>query len=180
MKKYQKSLFLFRRDLRVDDNTGLINASKLSSKVFPGIILDDKIISKSNQKFSNYRMQFFEDCVKDLGEQLKHNKSKLYIFSGNYEEILLKIIRRLGIDAIFLNKDYSPFGIKREEQIKAISENEKINFSLTQDLLLHDPEIIKTQKGEPYKVFSAFFRKAKELQYEIQKIINSKTWLVKK
>ena len=180
MKKYQKSIFLFRRDLRVEDNTGLINASKLSSKVFPCIILDEKIISKSNRKFSNFRMQFFEDCVKDLGEQLKQNKSKLYIFSGNYEEILLKIIRRLEIDAIFLNKDYSPFGIKKEEQIKLISENEKINFALTQDLLLQDPEIIKTQKGEPYKVFSAFFRKAKELpirnpeKYQFKNLANQK------
>ena len=37
-KKFEKSLFLFRRDLRLEDNTGLIFALKNSSSVIPAFI----------------------------------------------------------------------------------------------------------------------------------------------
>ncbi|QDI89583.1 deoxyribodipyrimidine photo-lyase [Candidatus Nitrosopumilus sp. SW] len=163
MRKYQNSLFLFRRDLRLEDNTGLINASKFSSKVFPCFIWDEKIISKSNPKFSEFRLQFLKESLSDLDAQLKENKSKLYFFSGNYEKVIQKIIKEIRIDAIFMNKDYTPFSIKRENKIRNKCHKNKMDFILTQDSLLQDPDTIKTIKGEPYKVFSAFFRKAKEL-----------------
>jgi hypothetical protein len=38
--KYEKALFLFRRDLRLKDNTRLINASKASETVVPAFIFD--------------------------------------------------------------------------------------------------------------------------------------------
>ncbi len=167
MSKYLKSLFLFRRDLRIEDNTGLINASKLSSQVFPCFIWDSKIISKSNPKFSEFRLEFLKECLLDLDSSLREKKSKLYVFSGNYEKVIQKIIKEIGINAIFMNKDFSPFGIKRERKIEKICNEIKIDYILTQDLLLHDPDDIKTLKGEPYKVFSAFFRKARELPVRI-------------
>jgi deoxyribodipyrimidine photo-lyase len=39
---YRKSLFLFRRDLRIPDNTGLIEASSASDKVVPSFIFDPR------------------------------------------------------------------------------------------------------------------------------------------
>ena len=38
--KYRTSLFLFRRDLRVPDNTGLIEASSASETVVPAFVFD--------------------------------------------------------------------------------------------------------------------------------------------
>ncbi len=41
-----RSIFWFRRDLRVEDNTGLYHAVRDSKEVIPIFILDDNIIKR--------------------------------------------------------------------------------------------------------------------------------------
>ncbi|HEY5735564.1 MAG TPA: deoxyribodipyrimidine photo-lyase [Nitrosopumilus sp.] len=163
MIKYQKSLFLFRRDLRIEDNTGLINASRISAEVLPCFIMDSKLLGKAHPKFSQFRLQFLNDCLLDLDGQLKAHQSHLHIFSGDRDKIISEIIKKEKIDAVFLNTDYSPFSRKRDDEIQSICKKNKIDFIPVDDLLLHDVELLKTGQGEPYKVFSAYFSKAREL-----------------
>jgi len=163
MKKYKKSIFLFRRDLRLIDNTGLIGASKSSLQTIPCFILDPKLLKKSNPKFSKFRLQFLQECLIDLDEQLQQEKSHLSIFSGLPEKIIENLINILKIDAVFVNTDYTPFSKKRDENIRKICNKYKVDFIATNDLLLHDVDEIKTLKDQPYKVFTQFFSKAKEL-----------------
>ena len=42
---YNKSIFIFRRDLRIEDNTGLINALLTSDLIYCFFILDSNILS---------------------------------------------------------------------------------------------------------------------------------------
>ncbi|AJM92400.1 cryptochrome/photolyase family protein [Nitrosopumilus piranensis] len=161
--KYKRTLFIFRRDLRKIDNSGLIAASKTSLEVIPAFIIDPLLIKKSNRKFSEFRMQFLKDCICELNEQLLDSKSHLHIFSGHPKKIILDLITDCKIDAIFVNRDYTPFSKKRDKEIKRICEENKIDFVIADDILLHDVDTIKTGKGEPYKIFTAFFSKAKEL-----------------
>ena len=163
MKKYQKSLFLFRRDLRVRDNTGLIESCRHSVQSIPCFILDPKLLKKPNPKFGKLRFQFLHDCLIDLEKQLKIKESYLHVFAGSPEKIIENLIGLLNVNAVFVNADYTPFSKKRDEEIKKICSKYKIDFITTDDLLLHDIEQIKTLKGEPYKVFTSFFSKAKEL-----------------
>ena len=41
---YKKSLFIFRRDLRLEDNIGLIEALQNSTEVIPCFIYDENLI----------------------------------------------------------------------------------------------------------------------------------------
>jgi deoxyribodipyrimidine photo-lyase len=41
---YKRSLFIFRQDLRLDDNTALIEAIKNSEEIFPIFIHDERAI----------------------------------------------------------------------------------------------------------------------------------------
>jgi deoxyribodipyrimidine photo-lyase len=163
MKKYQKSLFLFRRDLRLMDNTGLIDASKSSVQSIPCFILDPKLLRKSHPKFSKFRLQFLHECIIDLDGQLQKEKSHLHVFSGNPEKIIESLINTSKIDAVFLNADYTQFSKKRDENIRKVCNKHNVDFIAADDLLLHDVQQIKTLKGKPYKVFSQFFSKTKEL-----------------
>ena len=45
---YKTSLFIFTRDLRLEDNTGLIEALKSSEKVIPVFIFNPEQISEEN------------------------------------------------------------------------------------------------------------------------------------
>ena len=161
MKKFNKSLFLFSRDLRIDDNTGLINACSQSEQVIPCFIFEKSLAGKTNSINSNFRNQFFLESVEDLTEQFKAKNSKLFIFYGDTKKILSTLIHDFQIDAIFSNIDYSPYAIKKLSMLKSIGESYNVPTVFSHDLVLHDFDLIKTGKGTPYVIFSQFFKKAK-------------------
>jgi len=64
----------------------------------------------------------------DLDEQLRSKKSRLFYFYGGLEEVLIKVIHELKIESIFVNEDYTPFSIKRDQEIQTICDRLKVQF----------------------------------------------------
>lgn len=157
--KFKKSLFIFRRDLRLQDNTALIYASKNSEVVIPIFIIDD-ILLKSTKDKRIFLKNFMKDSLKDLENQLNERSSHLYIFKGVPSKIIIDLIRLEKIDVIFLNQDYSPYSIKRDAKIKQLCETHEIPFFSCQDILINEPNAILTKQNKPIKVFSRFFQAA--------------------
>ena len=71
MGKYKASLFVFRRDLRLKDNTALIEACKQSEKVIVSFIFDIKQVGSSNSYRSEKSVQFMIESLEDLDIQIK-------------------------------------------------------------------------------------------------------------
>ena len=71
--KYKKSLFVFRRDYRLDDNT-VIQACENSEQVIPCFLFEKNLIDKNNPVFGKMRIRFMIDSLKDLFEQAKGKK----------------------------------------------------------------------------------------------------------
>ena len=164
-KIFEKTLFIFRRDFRLNDNTGLLKALEDSEVVIPIFIYDDFFSKKF--KDSNFRWSFLNESLLDLNDQLKKQKSHLQVFKGVPKKILKKIIKNHKIDSIFLNTDFSAYSKSRDAEINQICKNSKIEFSSHLDFLLHNPIEIKTNMGKPYTVYSQFYKKAK--QYPVRK-----------
>ena len=78
MKNYKRALFIFRRDLRLDDNTGLIKALGDSESVVPCFIFDPRQI-EDNQYKSENAIQFMVESLRDLNSQL-NKKSGRFIW----------------------------------------------------------------------------------------------------
>lgn len=157
-KKNRKSLFIFRRDLRLDDNTALLNAAQQSQSIIPCFIFDPRQVGNENEFKSENCIQFMIESLIDLDKQLKQRNGHLYLFYGKPHEIVKKLIKHEKIDAVFCNRDYTPFSIKRDEDIKKACLKESIDFNQFGDSLLNEPENIKTLNGTPYAVFTAFFK----------------------
>lgn len=169
VKPYKKSLFIFRRDLRLQDNNGLTAALQQSDCVIPCFIFDPQQIGPQNKFRSSNAIQFMLESLQDLDKQLKTKKGKLYIFKGNPKNIVSKLINQEKIDAVFLNRDYTPFSTNRDKTIAQICIRKKVEFFAYNDLLLTEPDDIKTGKGTPYTIFTPFFKKAVH-----RKIVNPK------
>lgn len=159
MKNYSNSIFLFSRDFRLDDNTGLIQACKDSENVYPCFIFDPKLISKKNPINSKFRIQFLIESIEDLIAQFEKKKAKLHIFYDSPLKIIPEIIHSHKIDAIFTNFDYTPFARHRKENIERIAS--KVPIIESHDLLLHEVNLVKTGKDTPYVIYSQFFKKAR-------------------
>ncbi|MFA5075722.1 MAG: FAD-binding domain-containing protein, partial [Candidatus Babeliales bacterium] len=158
--KYQKSIFIFRSDLRFEDNIGLIHALKNSNFVIPIYMTKNidlfKIKNKNNQ-------QFIIESLDILNKFLTKFNSKIFLINSIID--LKKIIKKdKNINAIFINKLYHPKQIEQEQKIQKICDNQKIEFKIFHDFLLHEINTIYPGKRKniksAYKVFSPFFRKS--------------------
>jgi deoxyribodipyrimidine photo-lyase len=155
-----KSLFVFHRDLRLEDNTALNKALSVSSEVFPVFVFDIRQIRKENNPyFTDNGFHFFANSLNELADNIEALGSELLFLRDTPEIAIVDSAKALGCDSVFMNKDYTPFSIKREEAIKRACEIEGLQFFSFDDNLLTNPLTFKNSKGLPPKVFTKFFKK---------------------
>jgi deoxyribodipyrimidine photo-lyase len=162
-KKFQSTLFIFRRDLRLEDNTGLLFALKESEKVIPCFIFTPQQISH-NPYLSKHCLQFMIESLEDLESSLKKQGARLFLFFDSPEKVIQSCITHLGIDAVVINRDYTPYSLARDQQIEALCKQSKIAFNVLDDALLHPPEHTTKSDGTPYSIFTPFFKNASRLE----------------
>ena len=158
MMDYKTTLFIFTRDLRIEDNSALIEACKRSDTVIACFILNPKFVNDS------FRARFLLDCIEDLAAEFSKRNTVLQILHGDYAESLKLIASLQKIDAIFINEDFTPFAKKRQSEISEFAKQNKIQFHKYIDHLLYDPDLVKTKDGKPYTVFSQFFRTVTQMR----------------
>ena len=158
--KYKKSLFVFRRDYRLDDNTSLIQACENSEQVIPCFSFEKNLINEKNPVFGKMRIRFMIDSLKDLFEQAKSKNCNILIKNEPVSSLIKSSLKQDEISAVFMNRDNSPYGRFRDNQFKLVCEKNNINFESYGDLLLRDPGSVLKQDDTPYLVFTPFYRAA--------------------
>lgn len=166
------SLFIFRRDLRLIDNTGLLYALKNYKNVIPIFIYTPEQIGDKNKYRSENAIIFMNECLEELLQDCKKYNSYLYRFYGTNIDVLKKIIKNIEIENIITNMDYTPYAIKRDKEISKLCKDNNINFHHIEDYLLAPiGTFCKANTGdvkEPYRVFTPF----KNYLYSNDKYIN--------
>lgn len=166
-KKYNRSLFIFRRDLRLDDNSGLLEALDNSSEVIPIFVFDsNQIDSEKNGYFSERAFQFMVRSLEELREALKSRNAMLYAFEGDMGNVLKKLLEEKEIDAVYVNKDYTPFSRKRDKDLSDVCEKYHTYFFRVDDYALSPIEDIRTGAGKAYTVYTPFMKNAIDHQVE--------------
>ena len=156
-----KSIFIFRRDFRIQDNKAFQECYNKSSTIVPIFIFTpEQIDSKKNKYFSNNSVQFMIEALFNLNSIIeKELGSRLYFFYGKNVDILNKIKEVYDYDAIFYNKDYTPYALKRDKEIQEIG----IDNIVGEDYLLHPMDTIMKNSGEAYQIYTPFKMKARSI-----------------
>lgn len=167
-KKYRTTLFIFRRDLRLEDNTGLIYALEHSERVIPAFIFTPEQIEENPYK-SDPCLQFMLESLEDLRHQLKQKGSNLYLFRGKPAEVVKRCISQFSLEghileALILNRDYTPYSRQRDKELEIVCQAHNISFFSFDDALLHPPEEILKKDGTPYTIFTPYFQKGSKLE----------------
>ena len=149
-------LFWHRRDLRIQDNLGLIKACQSSSKVIGLFCLDPNLLKRDD--VAPVRVSYMIGCLEFLQEEYKKLGSQLLILQGEPQEIIPKLARELKAKAVYFNLDIEPFAKKRDRSVSEALQSIGIRTETTWDQLLHTPDQILTQSQEPYKVYTPFWR----------------------
>lgn len=157
MTKQKVTLFWFRRDLRLEDNTGLFHALQSDFPVIPLFIFDDDILE--NLPKNDARVSFIYDSLQKINEQLQQIDSSILIKKGRTVEVWKSLLHEYDIQQVFFNKDYEPFAIKRDLAISSLlKENNIETFPFKDHVIFEEKEITKAD-GLPYTVYTPYKNK---------------------
>ena len=157
MSKQQVSFFWFRRDLRLEDNVGLFHALKSKYTVIPLFIFDDAILD--SLPYNDPRVGFIYENLSKINTQLLKIESALLVKKGKTLAVWELLLTEFDVAAVFFNKDYEPYAIKRDSAICELLEtNNAIPFSFKDQVIFEEKEITKAD-GLPYTVYTPFKNK---------------------
>lgn len=164
MTLFRHSLFIFTRDLRLTDNAALIDAARHSECVHCIFIVDP--VFNKNVKTRSYARQFLYSALHSLAKQLDEVGGTLTLLSGSYRDVVTNYIINNSIECVFVNHEYTLYGIGREAALTAVAKQLDIQIRYSHSHLLLPPGIIFTGEAKPYKIFTPFYNKAKQLPVE--------------
>ena len=151
------SIFWFRRDLRLEDNIALYESISSKSNVLPIFIFDDNILNELPN--DDPRVNFIYQTLFDINLVLKKHNTSLLILKGKLEDVWNKLIQNYTIESVFINKDYEPYAIKRDQKLGEVLKANRIELhSFKDQVVFEESEVVKAN-GEPYTVFTPFKRK---------------------
>ena len=141
----------FRKDLRLQDNAALMAAA--DHPIVPLFILDDN----DPEALGGASRWWLYKSLAALQKSLDNRGLDLILRRGNSLEILQEIIAAHPISALYWNRCYEPYAIKRDSDIKAFFKS-TIDCQTFNASLLVEPEKLKTQSGSPYRIFTPYWK----------------------
>lgn len=167
------SLYLFTRDLRLIDNNALYFCNQNYSTIIPIFIFTPEQITDQNEFKSNNAIQFMNESLIELDQQLKKKKSKLHIFYQNYIDCLNDLQSKYpDLKSITITQDYTPYAKKRQQDIANFCHHHKIKFHLIEDYLLKPIGSILKSDNSAYTVFTPFKNQGYKLEINKPKTID--------
>lgn len=155
------NIFWFRRDLRLDDNVGFLEALKGDHPVLPIFIFDKEILDDLPE--DDARVTFIFETLQKMRDTLQEeHDSSLAIYHGKPEKVWKQLIKDHDINAVYTNRDYEPYGIKRDEKIEKLLNNEEIEFKTYKDQVIFEKSEVVKKDGDPYVVYTPYKNKWKE------------------
>ncbi|MGB7486376.1 MAG: FAD-binding domain-containing protein [Phormidesmis sp.] len=151
-------LFWHRRDLRIRDNLGLAAARDRTPKVIGVFCLDPGILDGDD--IAPARVAYMIGSLAELQESYRSVGSELLILQGDPAKAIPKLASALEATAVYWNRDVEPYARDRDTHVAEALKAKDIERSTQYwDQLLHPPDALKTGAGDPYKVYTPFWRK---------------------
>lgn len=179
-------IFIFRRDLRVNDNLALsklyetiIKSDDNNSVVLPIFIFNSKQINKNKNKYFNKNsVEFLIQSLESLDKQL--NNKLVYIHTDKDDiDVLDKLKKKIEtkrpigkLSSISFNIDYTPFAIRRDKQIKSWCEDNQVQLITEEDYTLLPINTVLTNSGTFFSVFTPFYQKFLTSSSKIPQVFN--------
>jgi len=156
-KKYKSGLFIFRRDLRLEDNKALYECVTQCERVHACFVFTPEQVGAKNDYRSANAIQFMIESLFDLENRVRSIGGKLVCLKGKNNEVISSVIAEISPDAIFFNMDYTPYARERDATVRKICERANIPCIESHDYYLHVPGSVLTGSGSVYKKYTPFY-----------------------
>ena len=150
------AIIWLRRDLRLHDNPAWHYAAQAHDTVIPVYIHAPDEESPwqpgaASRWWLHHSLQSLQAALRERGE-------RLIIRQGDSLTQLRSLLEASQADAVYWNRLYDPATRNRDQQIKQALREEGWQADSFNSALLWEPWTVKTQAGEPYKVFTPFWK----------------------
>ncbi|MGW0039780.1 cryptochrome/photolyase family protein [Gordonia sp. NPDC003376] len=152
------ALLWFRRDLRLGDLPPLAAAIGDGRPVVGCFVLDPRL----EQSAGDRRLAFLYDSLRYLDDALD---GRLLVVRGRPEAEIPRLVRTVGAGAVYAGQDPSPFGRRRDAAVAAALTTPAgagapggVVLEQVGSPYLVSPGRIRKSDGDPYKVFTPYFR----------------------
>lgn len=157
MTKQQVSIFWFRRDLRLEDNTALYHALQSGKPVIPLFIFDTNILDKLPK--NDARVGFIHESLQKINSKLNSIGSSILVKKGTVQEVWQALFQEFEISAVYLNKDYEPYALERDLAIEALAKTNNASFFSFKDQVIFEEKEITKSDGLPYTIYTPYKNK---------------------
>ena len=156
------NIFWFRRDLRLDDNVGFLEALKGEHPVLPIFIFDKEILNELPE--DDARVTFIFETLQKMRDELqeKHGSS-IALYHGKPETIWKQLLEDYDIDTVFTNHDYEPYALERDKTIKKLLKDQEVSFKTFKDQVIFEKDEVVKGDGDPYVVYTPYKNKWQEV-----------------
>tara|TARA_R110002050_G_scaffold847_5_gene6003 strand:- start:11112 stop:12503 length:1392 start_codon:yes stop_codon:yes gene_type:complete len=143
------ALVWFKKDLRLRDNLALSYACDNHKNILPVYIYDEKMPVGAAQKvWLHHSLTQLSDALND----------GLVLKKGPPEKVIFQLIKDHNIDAVYWNRGYTPYEMKRDAALKKKLKDQDIDVKSFDGYLLFEPHTIKNKQGSFFKVFTPFYK----------------------
>ncbi|MFC7960975.1 cryptochrome/photolyase family protein [Rhodococcoides kroppenstedtii] len=140
----------FRRDLRLGDHPALAHAAEAGGDVLALFVLDPALLNPAGAA----RRDVLYRALGSLDEALD---GRLLVVKGDPVTAVPKVAKAVGAEAVHASEDFGPYGRRRDEQV-----GEKVDLVFTGSPYTVSPGRITKDDGDPFKVFTPFYKRWQE------------------
>ena len=148
-----------RQDLRLTDNPALIAAADTGRPVVPLYILDQ---TPGVRAPGGASLWWLDKSLAALAASLEAIGSRLILRKGVAETVLTDLIVETEAGGVLWNRLYDPAAIDRDTAIKVRLKDDGVACESFNAGLLNEPWTVKNGSGLPYKVFTPYWRAARD------------------
>jgi deoxyribodipyrimidine photo-lyase len=141
----KKGLCWLRRDLRLHDHHALSKCLKDNDETYLVFVFDPYILDKLKDK-KDRRVHFIIQSLQFIQEH-----APIHILYGDPVQEIPSLMKKLGCESLYFNRDYEPYAKERDAKIKKLCEAHDFK-----DHVFYEADEVLKKDGTPYKVFTPY------------------------
>jgi deoxyribodipyrimidine photo-lyase len=155
------ALVWFRDDLRLADNRALTAAVEAGQPVLAVYVFDEE--STGIRALGGASQWWLHHSLAALADNLAKHGTELHIYRGAAGEVVPKLAKAAKASAVLWSRRYGAAERAVDTAVKSALRDQDIAAESVNDHLLIEPWEVKTKAGEPFKVFTPYWRAVREL-----------------
>jgi deoxyribodipyrimidine photo-lyase len=149
-------IYWYRQDLRTQDLPGLSAAAAAGKPILACYILDDAAAGEwaaggASRWWLHHSLQALDEALQQLG-------GKLLLFKGDTAPTLLQLCEQTSANRVYCSAAIDPWARTLETQVQHELDSAGARLLRQPGTLLYSPQNAARHNGEPYKVFTPFWR----------------------